>query len=158
RYLVEREPVANVGVVWSQRTVDFDGRDEPRERVQAFHDGLADALVRARIPYGMVHVDRIADAWDRGIRLLVLPNVAVLTDGQCAAIRAFVMRGGGLLATWETSLKDEWGDPRPDFALAELFGAHWGGQAVEGGENSYLRVEPSAILSPSLRSRANSVK
>jgi hypothetical protein len=141
RYLVDREPVANVGVVWSQRTVDFDGRDEPADRVQAFHDGVADALVRARIPYGLVHADRLdADAL-RPFRLLILPNVACLTDAQCEQLRAFVLGGGGLLATWESSLRDEWGDARPDFGLADLFGAHYGGRALEAGENSYLRID-----------------
>jgi hypothetical protein len=31
---------------------------------------------------------------------------------------------GGLLATGEASLCNEWGEPREDFALADLFGAH----------------------------------
>ena len=36
----------------------------------------------------------------------------------------FVQRGGSLFATGATSLYNEWGDPRPDFALADLFGCH----------------------------------
>jgi hypothetical protein len=47
-----------------------------------------------------------------------------MTDGQVGAIRKFVKNGGGLLATGETSLYDEWGDPRADFALTDVFGAH----------------------------------
>ncbi len=46
-----------------------------------------------------------------------------MSEAQCAAIRRFVERGGSLFATGETSLYDEWGDARPDFALADLFGA-----------------------------------
>ncbi|HEV8633652.1 MAG TPA: alpha-amylase family protein [Chloroflexota bacterium] len=140
RYLLDRTPVANVGIVWSQRNVDFHGRDEPQERVQVFHDGLADALVRARIPYGLVHADRLDEASLRPYRLLVLPNLACLSDHQCDQLRAFVRAGGGLVATWETSLRDEWGDAREDFGLADLFGAGWGGRAVDAGENSYLRI------------------
>lgn len=59
---------------------------------------------------------------------------------QCDQLRAFVRRGGGLVATYETSLYDEWGEPRLDFGLADLFGARRTG--VEGPmQNSYLTIE-----------------
>jgi hypothetical protein len=35
----------------------------------------------------------------------------------------FASRGGSVIATGVTSLYDEWGDPRADYALADLFGA-----------------------------------
>jgi hypothetical protein len=79
--------------------------------------------VRARIPYLPVHADDL-DREAAGLSLLVLPNVGALSDAQCAAIRRFVERGGSLFATGDTSAYDEWGDPRPDYALANLFGAH----------------------------------
>ena len=43
-------------------------------------------------------------------------------------VRRFVERGGSLLATGATSLFTEWGDPRPDFALADLFRCHRTGE------------------------------
>jgi hypothetical protein len=55
-------------------------------------------------------------------RVLILPNAAALSDSQAEAIRGFVRDGGGLVATCETSLYDELGTPRRDFALADLFG------------------------------------
>jgi hypothetical protein len=61
-------------------------------------------------------------------RVLILPNVACLSDAQIDTIRAFVRQGGGLVATCETSLCDELGRPRPDFALADLFGTSYGGR------------------------------
>ena len=63
-------------------------------------------------------------AMRRSSPLLVLPNLGAMSDAQVASVRRFVERGGGLLATGESSLFNEWGDPRPDFALADLFGAH----------------------------------
>ena len=121
-YLVNRQPVASVGVVWSQRNTDFYGRNDPAERVDAPYTGFMHALVRSRIPYLPIHADDIETA-DGSLKLLILPNVAALSDAQCASIRRFVERGGSLLATGSTSLYNEWGDPRPDFALADLFGA-----------------------------------
>ena len=40
------------------------------------------------------------------------------------AVRQFVERGGSLIATGQSSRCNEWGEPRADFALADLFGAH----------------------------------
>jgi hypothetical protein len=60
--------------------------------------------------------------------VLLLPNAAALSAEQVAAVRQFVEQGGGLVATCESSLCDESGSPRADFALAELFGVSYRGR------------------------------
>ena len=50
-----------------------------------------------------------------------------MSENQVAGIRRFVERGGSLVATGDTSLFNEWGDMRSDYALADLFGAHFKG-------------------------------
>jgi hypothetical protein len=126
RYLVNRIPVATVGVVWSQRNTDFFGRDEPADRVDAPYTGFMHALIRARIPYLPVHADDIEQN-AASLSVLILPNVGALSDGQAASIRRFVKAGGSLVATGDTGLYDEWGEPRSDFVLADLFGCHRAG-------------------------------
>jgi hypothetical protein len=168
QYLVNRTPIANVGIVWSQRNTDFFGRDAAAEVVDAPYTGFMHALVRARIPYLPIHTDDI-DRAAAGLRVLILPNVGALSDGQAAAIRRFVQRGGSLFATGATGLDNEWGDPRPDFALADLFGCHRGGDAAasrptggRGGATDPIGAfapSPSGHtylrLSPELRSRVD---
>jgi hypothetical protein len=39
-----------------------------------------------------------------GLQVLIFPNIAALSDRQCGEVREFVARGGGLVATYETSL------------------------------------------------------
>ena len=122
-YLIDREPVASVGVVWSQENTDFYGRNDAEERTALPYRGVINALIRARIPYLPVHADAV-DRVGADLTTLVLPNVAAMSDAQCAQVRRFVERGGGVVATGETSRYDEWGIARPDFGLADLFGAH----------------------------------
>jgi hypothetical protein len=148
QYLVNRRPIANVGVVWSQRNTDFYGRDNPDELVDQPWRGFTQAMVRARIPYLPVHVDHI-ERDGPNLAVLILPNLAAMSEEQTAAVRRFVERGGALIATGQTSLYNEWGDPRPDFALADLFGVS-GGKPVRDARDkrisetrhTYLRLTP----------------
>jgi len=149
QYLVDRKPVANVGVVWSQRSTDFFGRDDPGDRVDAPYTGFMHALVRARIPYLPVPADEI-DRIGGGMTVLILPNIGALSDAQASAIRRFVEKGGSLVATGETGAYDESGDPRADFVLADLFACHRIAVAPKlHGTNrreelhSYLRLAPA---------------
>jgi hypothetical protein len=152
KYLINRTPVATVGVVWSQQNMDFYGRDETEQMVDLPWRGITEALIRAHIPYIPVHADHI-DREAAKLSLLVLPNLGVMTNDQVAAVHRFVEKGGGLIATGESSLYDEWGDRRSDFALSDLFGAHQSGTGSSGSSvsmrkriaetsHTYLRLSP----------------
>jgi len=153
-FLLQREPVATVGLVYSQRNADFYGRDDAQERVGRPYYGFLHALTRARIPYTPVHADHIAQAAGK-LAVLILPNLAAMSEEQVVAVRRFVEAGGALVATGETSLYDRWGEPHANFALADLFGAEFAGKrhgsvgaADTWGEqvrsHSYLRLLPDA--------------
>jgi hypothetical protein len=123
KYLINRKPIAKVGVVWSQENTDYYGKDDADALVEMPIRGMTQALLKARIPYLMVHADHIErDAAQFSV--LVLPNLAVMSDKQVAAIKAFVDRGGSLIASGETSRYTEWGNKRDDYALGDVFGAH----------------------------------
>ena len=79
------------------------------------------------------HIDRF--------KTLILPNIAALSTQQCNQIRAFVEQGGSMVATYETSLYDEWGVRRNDFGLASLFGTSFTGKEEGPLLNSYLPLE-----------------
>ena len=151
-YLTNRKPVATVGLLWSQRNTDFHGRDNPAEVVDAPYDGFVQALIRARIPYLPVHAADI-DREAASLSTLILTNVGALSDKEFEAVRRFVERGGSLIATGESTLYNEWGDARPDFALADLLRVHSDGKPsrapVAGGRrgvtasiHTYLRLHP----------------
>lgn len=141
RYLRNQEPVARVGLVYSQQTAAFYGGERAREKVEDHALGMYQALVEARVPFEMVH-DRLLDAARIArFKLLILPNIAALSDAQCEQLRAYVRRGGSLLATYETSLYDEWGRRRKNFGLADVFGARFNGRAEGPMRNSYLNLE-----------------
>ena len=117
QFLLNRRPIANVAIAWSQRNTDFFGRDNAEELVDLPARGFAQALTRARIPFLPLHLDHLDRDGD-SFSVLILPNIGVMTDDQIHSVRRLVSRGGALIATGQTSLFDANGAPRSDFALA----------------------------------------
>jgi hypothetical protein len=74
-------------------------------------------------------------------KVIVLANAACLSDGQCASIRDYVGRGGSVVAAFETSLRDEFGRPRREFGLADVFGVKY--VSGPGGivKNTYVALQ-----------------
>jgi hypothetical protein len=100
-YLIDRQPVATVGVVWSQENIDFFGRDQAHEQVVLPYNGMIKAMIRARIPYLPIHADHIArDAAQ--LTTLILPygvskhGVLALSEGLARDLK---MRGAKLGAS-----------------------------------------------------------
>jgi hypothetical protein len=150
KYLRNEKSLARVGLVYSQQTGANYGFPDARPKVEDPIQGFYQALVEARIPFEMVH-DQLLDADHVGqLSTLILPNIACLSDTQCAQITAFVRNGGGIVATLETSLYNENGERRSDFGLGSLFGASFAGKVEGPMLNSYLNLEKNAAGHPLL--------
>ena len=107
------------------------------ERVTDAQNGYYQALVEARIPFEMADDRQLEPQHIGRYRVLVLPDIAALSDRQCQQIRDYVMAGGRIVATGETSLYDETGKRRANFGLADLFGCDYV-KTTDGVKNSYL--------------------
>ena len=140
--------IADIAVLYPQRTIAFyrsgtrprDWRGADRAQTADYLQGLYYALLEGRFLFDFVHEDDLGPETLRPYRALLVPNAAYLSDEHCRGIRAYVAAGGSLFATFETSRYDEWGDVRPDFALADLFGASVGGEVAGPTGNSYMRM------------------
>ena len=140
-YLRNERSLARVGLVYSQQTATFYGGENARDLVEDPVLGFYQALIEARVPFDMVH-DRLLDREHVAqYRTLILPNIAALSDVQCQQIRDFVQNGGRIVATFETSLYDEWGVHRKDFGLGPMFGVKFRGRVPGPMLNSYLSLQ-----------------
>ena len=130
--------LAKVAVVTSSKSVTVykaPYKDDKTDHIE----GMYAVLTESRIPFDFVHendinADRLAQ-----YAVVILPNVALMSDAQATVLRTFAEAGGSLLATFETGLYDENNKPRQNFALASLFGIERTGAA---------RETPSAPESP----------
>ncbi len=146
-FLTNREPVASIGLVWSQANADFYGRDQAEVLTGLPYRGFVRAMVGARLPYIPVHADYIERDAPR-LAVLILPSLGAMSDMQVAAVRKFVEKGGSILVTGETGMCDEGGQARSDWPFAGILGLEAGSvpkrEAARrtGANHSYLRLLP----------------
>ena len=128
-WLTHKRPEPWGAMLLSDNTRTFYGRSsgQVEDRYLAHVFGTYRAILEEHLPVTVtgdwnLNADDLADQ-----KVLILPNAASMSDSQAAAIREFVKNGGGLVASLDTSLCNEFGDPRADFALADLLGVHHSG-------------------------------
>jgi type 1 glutamine amidotransferase len=154
-YFRHTESLARVAMVQSEQTATYYAPPAPQsagnrevvpDAAQArvgnadYMRGIYQALVEARVPFNMADERQLDPDYISRYKVLVLPNAAALSDAQCAQLRSYVEKGGAIVATHETSLCDEWGKPRANFGLADLFGCDYAGRTDQRVQNVYITV------------------
>jgi hypothetical protein len=160
-YLRNERPLARVGLMYSQQTATYYGGDQAHAKVEDPGLGFYEALIEARIPFEMVHDHLLDPEHISQFRTLILPNIAALSTAQCRQLEDFVKGGGSLVATYETSLYNEWGVRRQNFGLASLFGVNYAGKVEGPMLNSYLSLNKDPLSGqyhPLLKDLENAVR
>ena len=151
-YFTDTSNVARVGLYWSQLTANTYGGEVPtsdftgrtirftRDYMKSFL-GAYELLTRVRVPFRIViSPEQLVD-----LDLIVLPNVACLTDEEVEVICKFVENGGRLIASFESSLYSSTGDKLPDFTLADVFGVQYLGIEEYGTYENYIVFDKMSI-------------
>ncbi len=124
---------ANVALVYSLETLFFYGRDDPEHRYVQEIRGIEQALHEAHVPFDIISTRVLNEERLSPYAVVVLPNLACLTEEEADVLRRFVAQGGSLVATFETSLYDRSGERRETFLLGDLLGV-----ACKGGTRSSI--------------------
>lgn len=128
-WLTHKSPEPWAALVMSDNTKTFYGRSSGKveERYLAHTLGAFRACVEQHLPTNLIEDWNLTAEGLKKYTVLILPNSACLSDAQCRAIEEYVRNGGGLVASLDASLFNEFGDPRSNFGLAELLGVDYGG-------------------------------
>ncbi|MDR0709820.1 MAG: beta-galactosidase trimerization domain-containing protein [Spirochaetaceae bacterium] len=124
KYFYNRKPVANVGVLWSQRNAEFFGAQYSAERAERSFRGVIMALTRKGIPFVPINAADIAGQ-SKGMDLLILPELAVLNDKDKKAIEDYARKGGNVFAIGAAGVMNEDGSVRANSALEGLLGVRF---------------------------------
>lgn len=83
--------------------------------------GWMEALTMSHIPFDEIYVHEMGQK-DRldGKEVLILGDLSVMSDGQCAMVDSFVQNGGTVIVTGKTSMMKEDYTPRKGFGLRSL--------------------------------------
>ncbi|MCX7796607.1 MAG: beta-galactosidase trimerization domain-containing protein [bacterium] len=173
-YLEKTTSVAKVALMWSIKTADYYRATVPvtdftqeGERLTKYiragdhfkaFTGYFEVLTRSHIPFDVLDEKGIEEKL-KEYEVLILPNVACISNHTAEIIKEWVKNGGILIATFETSFYDEWGNKRSEPVLSELFGVNIKG--IEGpcnldyfdrGEGPlFERISTKLIPSPKFR-------
>lgn len=130
-WLTHKQPERWAALLMSDNTRTFYGREPGKveERYLASVLGTFRACVEEHLPVALLNDWNLNPADLSKYKVLILPNAACLDERQVKAVEKFVREGGGLVASLDASRFDEYGNPRNNFALAEVFGAEYRGPA-----------------------------
>ena len=131
--------VADVGVLNTYANTAY-GPDVSRQRWQAF----TQALYQGKFPFLLVP-DSFPGDLNR-FRVLVLADLALISDELVNSVRSYVQAGGGLVMTGQSTLFNEQGHRRGRPGLADLFDGHLTDKFA-GRTHHPLRSEVLADLS-----------
>jgi hypothetical protein len=94
-------------------------------------------LIQSGIPFDIIFDEQLADL--AKYQALVLPCVDCMSQEMIEAVSGYVTAGGGLVASGDTSSRDQWRRLRPDLGLREVLGpkASRDGDPHHATRNSY---------------------
>ena len=146
---------ADVAVYISSRNNNLISSPSGRINRQNSYFAICNTLTLAHIPYKVI-VDKDIQSSISGdkTKTIIMMNIGLLSDTEAEVIRKFVKDGGTLIASAETSLYNEKGERRPDFALADIFGCKYirlvqgGGMLAIKGKDPVLGNFSGEIIHP----------
>ena len=115
-------PLHEVGLYYSSRTRDWFGRDKPAEYFQSFQ-GAHKAMEYEHIPWGVVLDENATLDSLKQFPVVMLPNVAIVSDKEVALFRRYVEEGGKLVVTGLSGTRGWRGGTNTQSSLSELIGA-----------------------------------
>ena len=154
-YYERTRSVARVALIHSTPTLDYYRReteqtdfttgeqqqsDEILGNAAKSFGGFYEMLLRSHILFDVIDEEALLEPQMARYDTLILPNCACLRKHSVGAITDFVAAGGRLLASFDTSLYDEWVRRQADFGLAPVFGVRFGGDYHRFGNSSYITV------------------
>ena len=148
--------LAEIGLIWSVQTsnyyttdiVESDfSQDEKIKKKGAFGNfsrafaGWYEILMREHIPFDVIDETTLVDIQSlRKYKLLIMPNCACISKKIVKMLKQYVRDGGNLIATFDTSLYDEYGKRQKDLQLKDVFGANFKGDFIGPVNFGYVHL------------------
>lgn len=140
-YLTNKGSIADIAVVMGQSPQRFYRDKDLGDPMFNIH-GIYYALLEGRFFFDFIHEQDLLTDKLKKYKTLILPNIALLRDAECAALKSFAQSGGSIMASFETCLFSERNERRKDCGIADFFAIHVAGERRTRVGNGYMgRIE-----------------
>jgi len=142
KYLVKTESVAKVALLYSEKTAAMNYFGTVMKAGPPYFNNVAGAYNicnQNHIPVDPIFAETLTSEVLSRYNVLIAVDTECLSDAAVEVIRNWVRNGGVLLATTRTSVQDEYGRKREDFALKDVFQASFGDD-VGGNSRAYIEI------------------
>jgi hypothetical protein len=130
------QPVTDIGVMYSKPSGELLGDDDFEGSMR----GIQRLLAENHYQYGFISDRQLSAEKLKQFKVLIMPNVASVSEEHITIIEDWVRQGGRLIASFQTSLFDENGNARKDFGLKEALGVSYLNQIVNTETDCYQKI------------------
>jgi hypothetical protein len=122
------EDIVDVGLFYSRKSNDMMDILFPKSNdvlyVKDFK-GYYKVLVETHVPFGIVGEHKLSIEKLKRFKMIIAPNMSVMSDATVEIFREYVAQGGALILTGQSSLWKDNGIKRDDFGLSDVIGASY---------------------------------
>jgi hypothetical protein len=137
-YLLDRESIKYVAIVFSQSTLErFDHVSESVSHLGCLK-GYSKALLQEHIPFDIITESDLSKH-SADYKVLILPNASCLSSVSKKVIKRYIRKGGGVVASFEVGMYDEMGNRTTEDDFSGLFGFRYTNEPlVWSGFDAYM--------------------
>lgn len=140
--LLAKECVTDVALLISSPTKNLYQNGNTKRYVDGYI-GWGEALTEAHIAYDSVASTQLNRNLLEKYSVVIMPNIALLSKKEVNILQEYVKSGGTIIATYETSLYDETGLKRKNFALSDVLGVSY--KKISYGNFTFLEKIKKSI-------------
>lgn len=139
-YLADLESTKYAAVLYSQKTTDLFDSDAKETRHVDCLMGICKALLQEHLLFDVITEKQLKEL--QNYKVLILPDVRCMNEDEGKTIENFVKNGGGLIATYKTSLYDKRGNAQTEMGLSDVLGTNYLGHEKEVfSYDSYMQIK-----------------
>jgi len=124
KHYVGDASMAKIAIIYSQSSLVYYGKNNALKSYVSCLRGFERVLLEKHIAFDLISLSDLGTKLEQ-YEQIILANTACMSEYDCNQVRAFVERGGCVIATAHSSLYDEYGMRRKDYELYDLFGINY---------------------------------
>jgi len=130
------QPVTDIGILYSKPSGELLGDESFAGSMR----GIQRLLTENHFQHGFISDRQLSSEALKKFKILILPDVAALSDTHVSLIEDWVKNGGKLIASFQTSLFNENGIARGNFGLAGTLGVNYMNQVINTELDCYQKI------------------